>query len=145
MKSPSSSPASPISLPPKLVLVDMRGTYQVLDGLAAQPELPMIDVEALMSSIFPVLDTYASGSFRQAAYLQDLDYITEELFRVADPSDFEFSYSLVRRNIHHAILRSYWQLQLSQVFVQDRLPYNYVQRKHSGSALLERCKDFRPD
>jgi hypothetical protein len=120
------------------MLVDLRGTYRVLDWLAKQDGLPLIDVEAVMSQVFPILDTYASGRYRERAFLSDLDFITEDIFRLADGRDFEFQYVKVRKHIHQAIMHADWQLRLRKLYVQERLPYDYVQRKHSGYALLRR-------
>lgn len=123
---------------PQRLLVDMSSAYRVIDWLRQQDTLPTIDGEALMSQIVALLDTYASGRFRPQAFIRDLDMLTEDIFRIAEPEDFEFNYVKVRKHLYQAIVRADDQLKLNRIYVYERLPYDYVSRKHCGYALLQR-------
>lgn len=126
---------------PHWLLVDLRESYKVLDTLAANDRLPTIDVEAVMSSIPPILDAHSPGRFTTDEFYRELDLITEDVFRVAEPNEFEFNYAFVRKRLLQAILRADLQLQLGKIYVRGHLPYNYVQRKQSGRALLVLSQD----
>jgi len=125
---------------PKFILVDLSRTFFILDRLAQNEKLPTIDVEALMSQI---VDCFCQPPQTKTQWQACLDEMTQDVFRVAEPQDFEFNYVMVRGQLFNALTRTDMQLNQAKLYVFNRLPYDYVQRKHSGSALLRRCQDSR--
>lgn len=130
------SPFVFLNPPPQLLLVDLSGSYRVLDGLAQNEALPTIDVEAVMSQIVECLE--APHRMTRQLYGRQLDEIMHGIYRMAEPEDFEFNYVLVRRKLDIAVVRADRSFRALKLYVQEQLPYDYVSRKHCGYALLRR-------
>jgi hypothetical protein len=121
---------------PEMVVIDLTRAFDILDQLAGNNNLPIIDVEALMSQILEGLENPHRRRVRQ--YIHLLDGITSDIFRIAEPEDFDFNYAEVRYHLDKVCYHVDRQLRFTQLYVRGMLPYTYVKRRARGYALLRR-------
>lgn len=122
---------------PELLVVDFSEAFRPLDRLvhlSQRSSIPLIDVDATMSQVVEALNRPAD--FSSAA--QYVDFMVESVFNVTEAEDFEHNYKWMRQQFIRSIIAAEQQLRVNGLQINPFFPYDYVERKRTGRALLRR-------
>ena len=124
---------------PKYILIDLRNVYDVLDELHSDEELPMMDMEAVMSIVVDLLFKPSNGG---RILTDTVKFIVTEFIGKAftDSLDVEevLGYYRIRDTLMRAILMCYREFEQHGLYLENRLLYDYGERRTDRIALLRR-------
>lgn len=122
-----------LALPEHLV-VDFSRVFFIVDRLAQHTEFPPIDPEAMMQVLVEQLHTQPT----EYNWRHKLWELTLWAADGAHLDEHGYEYDMFQKHIFQVFYRAEMYLTTNQLYVLNRLPYDYVQRLKSGSALLRR-------
>lgn len=125
---------------PDVILIKFTKTYELLDQMANDKELPIIDSEAIMSILIDVFFKPLSDTNR--VLVDTVDKIVDEviLSGVKD-NDILMNFFRVKENLISAALACFMELCQFKLYVENRLLYEYDKRRDKSTAVLIRRKN----
>ncbi len=121
---------------PEILVLDFSRAFFILDRFESHDEFPAIDTEALMGELVEQLTTPTS----EYTWRHKLECLMRYVLEEAHVDDIGYDYVMLRKHLFMAMARLEGYLMLNKLYISNQLPYEYVQRKHSGYALLRRKK-----
>jgi hypothetical protein len=120
---------------PRYVVLDVREAFRILDDLAKNQDLPIIDIDATLSALVDVL--YKPTINRSVS--DTIRFVINEVVGVAnDDMSTQTLLTIPLSRVVHALLQEFT---FHRLYIENRLLYDYDRRFTTTAALLRRKDD----